>query len=35
MDKAYSAKTPMVIRALEKDKNPFRPKEEGKMVLGQ
>jgi hypothetical protein len=35
MDKAYSAITPMVIRAMEKDKDPFRPKEEGEEVLGQ
>jgi hypothetical protein len=35
MDKVYSARTPMVIRALEKDKDPFRPREEGEEVLGQ
>jgi hypothetical protein len=35
MDKAYSARTPMVVRALEKDKDLFRPKEEGEEVLGQ
>jgi hypothetical protein len=35
MDKAYSARTPMVIRALEKDTYPFRSKEEGEEVLGQ
>jgi hypothetical protein len=34
MDKAYSARTPMVIHALEKDKDPFRSKEEGEEVLG-
>jgi hypothetical protein len=34
MDKAYSARTPMVIRALEKYKYPFRLKEEGEEVLG-
>jgi hypothetical protein len=28
MDKPYSVRTPMVIRAKEKDKDPFRPKEE-------
>jgi hypothetical protein len=28
MDKPYSVRTPMVIRAMEKDKDPFRPKEE-------
>jgi hypothetical protein len=26
MDQVYSARTPMVIRALEKDKDPFRTK---------
>jgi hypothetical protein len=35
MDKAYSTRTPMIIRALEKDKDPFRLKEEGEDVLGQ
>jgi hypothetical protein len=35
MDKAYWARTPMIIRALKKDKDPFRPKEEGEEVLGQ
>jgi hypothetical protein len=35
MDKAYSARTPMIIRALEKDTDPFRPREEGEEVLGQ
>jgi hypothetical protein len=35
MDKAYSARTPMIVRTLEKDKDPFRPKEEeGEEVLG-
>jgi hypothetical protein len=34
MDKAYSARTPMVVHALEKDTDPFRPKEEEE-VLGQ
>jgi hypothetical protein len=29
MDKAYLARTPMIVHALEKDKDPFRPKEEG------
>jgi hypothetical protein len=33
MDKAYSPKTPMIVRALEKDKDPFRPKE-GEEMLG-
>jgi hypothetical protein len=34
MDKTYSARTPMVVRALEEDIDPFRPKE-GEEVLGQ
>jgi hypothetical protein len=34
MDKAYSARTPMVVCALEKDKDPFKLKEE-EVVLGQ
>jgi hypothetical protein len=29
MDKAYPSKTPMVVRALEKDNNPFQPCQEG------
>jgi hypothetical protein len=35
MDKAYSARTPMVVHALEKDTDPFRSKEEGEEVSGQ
>jgi hypothetical protein len=36
MDKAYLARTPMFVRALEKDTDPFRSKEEeGEEVLGQ
>jgi hypothetical protein len=36
MDKAYLARTPMFVRALDKDTDPFRPKEEeGEEVLGQ
>jgi hypothetical protein len=34
MDKAYPCKTHMVIRALEKDTDPFRPLQEGEEVLG-
>jgi hypothetical protein len=34
MDKAYPQRTPMIIRALENDKDPFRPKQEGEEVLG-
>jgi hypothetical protein len=35
MDKAYMATTLMIVRALEKDKDPFQPTEEGEEVLGQ
>jgi hypothetical protein len=35
MDKAYSATTPMIIHASKKDKDPFKPREEGEEVLGQ
>jgi hypothetical protein len=35
MDKAFSATTPMIVHALEKDKDPFKPREEGEEVLGQ
>jgi hypothetical protein len=35
MDKAYLTRTPMVIHALEKDKDSFMPNEEGEEVLGQ
>jgi hypothetical protein len=34
MDKAYSTRTSMVVRASEKNTDPFRPKE-GEEVLGQ
>jgi hypothetical protein len=33
MDKSYPTKTPIVVRALEKDTDPFRPKQEGEEVL--
>jgi hypothetical protein len=33
MDKAYPQRTLMIVRALEKDKDPFRPKQEGEEVL--
>jgi hypothetical protein len=33
MDKAYPFKTPMFIRALEKDSDPFQPRQEGEEVL--
>jgi hypothetical protein len=32
MDKAYSARTPMIIRASKKEIDPFIPKEEGGAV---
>jgi hypothetical protein len=34
MDKAYPSKTPMVVRALEKDSNLFRSRQEEEEVLG-
>jgi hypothetical protein len=34
MDKVYLARTHMIIRALEKETDPFRLKEEGEEVLG-
>ena len=34
MDKAYPCKTPMVVRSLEVEKDPFRPREEGEKILG-
>jgi hypothetical protein len=34
MDKVYPSKTPMVIRALEKDIDPFRPRQEREEVFG-
>jgi hypothetical protein len=33
MDRAYSDRTPMVVRAVEKETDPFRLKEEGEEVL--
>jgi hypothetical protein len=35
MDKAYLAITSMIVRALEKDKDPFKPWDGGEEVLGQ
>jgi hypothetical protein len=35
MDQAYLARTPMIIHAMEKDKDPFKPREEGEEVLRQ
>ena len=34
MDKSYPAKTSMVVRSLDIDKDPFRPREEGEEILG-
>jgi hypothetical protein len=34
MDKTYISKTLMVVRALEKGTDPFRPLQEGEEVLG-
>jgi hypothetical protein len=34
MDKTYPSKNPMVVRALEKDTDPFQPCQEGEEVLG-
>jgi hypothetical protein len=34
MDKVYLSKTPMVVRALEIDTDPFWPRQEGEEVLG-
>ncbi len=33
MDKAYPNKTPMVVRSLDKEKDIFRPREEGEEIL--
>jgi hypothetical protein len=35
MNKAYSARTPMIVRALKKYKDPFKSREEEKEVLAQ
>jgi hypothetical protein len=34
MDKAYPYKTPMIVRSLDVEKDPFRPREEGEKILG-
>jgi hypothetical protein len=34
MINAYPSKTPMIVRSLEKDKDPFRPREDGEEFLG-
>jgi hypothetical protein len=33
MDKVYPARSHMVVRVLERDIGPFRPKEKGEEVL--
>ena len=34
MDKSYPTKTPMVVRSLDVEKDPFRPREEEEEILG-
>ena len=34
MDKSYPTKTPVVVRSLDIEKDPFRPREEGEEILG-
>ena len=34
MDKSYPSKTPMVVRSLDAEKDPFRPRDDGEEVLG-
>ena len=34
MGKAYPSKTPMVVRSLDRDKDPFKPKGDDDEVLG-
>jgi hypothetical protein len=34
MDKAYPSKTPMIVCTLERNKDPFRPRDEGEEILG-
>jgi hypothetical protein len=34
MDKAYPSTTPMIVRTLERDKDPFLPRDEGEEILG-
>jgi hypothetical protein len=33
MDKTSTLRTPMIVRALEKDTDPFRSKQEGEEIL--
>jgi len=34
MDNSYPSKTPMVVRSLDMEKDPFRPREEKEEILG-
>ena len=34
MDKSYPINTPMVVRSLDVEKDPFRPQEEEEEILG-
>ena len=34
MDKSYPSKTPMVVRSLDVEKDPFRPRDDGDEILG-
>jgi hypothetical protein len=34
MDKAYLLRIPMIVHTLEKDIDPFRPRQEGEEILG-
>jgi hypothetical protein len=34
MDKSYPTKTPMVVRSIDIEKDPFRPPDEGEEILG-
>jgi hypothetical protein len=33
MDKSYTSKTSMVVRSLDVEKDPFRPREDGEEIL--
>ncbi|KAJ1293734.1 hypothetical protein BS78_01G091700 [Paspalum vaginatum] len=35
MDKSYPSKTPMVVRSLDMEKDPFRPRDNGEEILGR
>jgi hypothetical protein len=34
VDKSYPSKTPMVVRGLEKDTDPFQSRQEGEEIMG-